>query len=452
MLKKTLRTLSSVKLAVVLIILVASASVVGTLIPQGLGSGQYAAKYGSFAPLLIRLQLTDLYHSGWFLGLLVLFALNMTVCTLTRFPRKWERLAHPRATTDESTLSALQPRARWRSLDAPLEAGDRLAKSLKVRGYKIRTSRGGDRVHLLARKRSLGRLGPDIVHLGLLVILAGGITSGLGGFRTEIVLSEGETASVPGASFSLRLDEFATEYYPGGTVKDWRSALTVFEGGGPVLAKTVEVNHPLAYGGFSFYQMGYGFDWDRARLEIRVTKKDDPSFRKILRLRPGERLPLDDGTQTEIGLLRFLPDFVLDDRNVPQTRSLQPDNPAALIEGWREGAKVFETWIFANYPDFGRTHGGEQSGLALEFSGLDAPQYSVLQGTRDPGVPLIWLGSLILMGGLGLAFYWPSWEIRTLIVSSQGKTEISAGGIAAKGRDRFGAEFEDLVKEVRRST
>ena len=40
-----------------------------------------------------------------------------------------------------------------------------------------------------------------------------------------------------------------------GEVKDWKSTLSVVEEGQPVLTRTVEVNHPLSYGGYRFYQV-----------------------------------------------------------------------------------------------------------------------------------------------------------------------------------------------------
>ena len=60
------------------------ASILGTLIPQGRAAEEYAARYGSLSGALIKLQLTSLYHSIWYLALLVLFALNIIVCTLDR--------------------------------------------------------------------------------------------------------------------------------------------------------------------------------------------------------------------------------------------------------------------------------------------------------------------------------------------------------------------------------
>ncbi len=450
MLKKTLRSLSSVKLAIFLFILLASASVLGTLIPQQRSAEQYAVQYGILAPLLIRLQFTNLYHSVWFVFLLSLFSLNTIVCTLTRLPQKWKKAFRPQVVSERKFLQAMKAKERWEKNITPAETVAVLNQSLKTHRYKVRKAAVDNGIHLLARKRTAGLFGSDLVHAGLLVILAGGILSGFTGYRTEIPLSEGEIHVVPRSTFSIRLDDFSTEYYPGGAVKDWKSTVSVLENAETVLTKTIEVNYPLSYKGFSFYQMSYGFNWSQPRLEILAKKNSDPSFNQILDIRVGERMALNDAEQTEIGIRRFLPDFVIDERNEPQTRSYRPNNPAAFIEGWRENAKIFEGWIFANYPDFSQIHGGEETDMAFELKAFSAPQYSVLEAARDPGVPLIWIGCLLLMGGLALAFYWPPWEIRAVIEEEKGKSEIMAGGVAAKGRDRFQTEFASVINAARR--
>ena len=65
--RRFVKLFSSVRLAIVLIILVTLASVLGTLIPQGRSAAEYAARYGSLSGLFQALQLTRLYRSGWFL-------------------------------------------------------------------------------------------------------------------------------------------------------------------------------------------------------------------------------------------------------------------------------------------------------------------------------------------------------------------------------------------------
>jgi cytochrome c biogenesis protein len=103
----------------------------------------------------------------------------------------------------------------------------------------------------------------------------------------------------------------------------------------------------------------------------------------------------------------ILPDFVLDEKNQPSTRSLELNNPAALIRGERGGAEVFSGWIFAKFPDFAQMHQTQESEFKPELKDVKAPQYSVLQTAKDPGVPLIWVGCAVLMLGLFIAFYWP---------------------------------------------
>jgi cytochrome c biogenesis protein len=442
---------TSIRLAIILLIILAVASVLGTLIPQQRSLEEYAARYGQLSGFLIRLQLTRLYHSIWYLALLAFFALNIIVCTLTRLSAKWRKAVRPHIKAEAKSLLALKIKDRYKK-SAPLSAVKaELEKSLASSRYRLRTAEKGSRVHLLGRKKILGIFGSDVVHLGLLIILAGGIVSGLASIRKELVLKEGETLPVPKASFELRLDKFTTEYYPDGSVKAWKSAVAVMEDKKPVLTKTIVVNRPLTYRGYSFYQTSYGWNWDNPSLEIWTKKKSDPAFLKKLKLKVGEKAQLDDKDQTSISVARFIPDFVLGEGNEPQTRSLQPNNPAALVEGSQGGEKIFSGWIFANFPDMDRIHAAKPTDLSFELKSFEAGQYSVLEAAKDPGAILIWIGCALTMIGLGLAFYWPTWEIRAVLEESQGKTEVIVGGIAAKSRESLQSEFEKIVAAARRS-
>ncbi len=439
---------SSVKLAIVLIILLTLSSILGTLIPQGRGPDEYAARYGSLAGLLQGLRLTRLYQSPWFLALSLLLAANTIVCTISRFGPKWRRAFRPVPETDAKAVSSMRVSARLR-MPAPLaSARDRVARALEARRYRLDGSLQGEKAVLLARKRRLGWFGSDIVHLGLLVILAGGLTSGLGGRRAELALSEGQTADVPHAAFRVRLDKFETEYYPGGAVKDWKSTVTVLDGGSAVLTRVVEVNQPLTYRGVSFYQQSYGWDWSAARLGLELRKPGDAGFSRTVSLKVGERVAVDDPDVTHVAVHSFVPDFVIGEGNRVQSRSNRPNNPAALAEAWKGEERVFSGWIFAKFPDFGQ--GREPGGMAVLLKDYAAAPYSVLEAAKDPGANLIWLGCLLITAGFFLAFYWPPREIRVVLEHVQGRVELAAGGHAAKGREAFQAEFEAVFESVRR--
>ena len=456
------RFLSSVKLAIVLIILLTVASIVGTLIPQGRSLAEYSARYGSLSGLFMALRLTRLYQSAWYLALLLLFAANTVVCTISRLGPKWRRVFRPAPEADAKSVTSMRASARFRLPLTLAAAKDSVTGRLRARRYRVDESAKGEKITLLARKRRLGWFGSDVVHLGLLVIIAGGFTSGLGSRRAELALTDGQSADVPHAAFQVRLDKFETEYYPQGGVKDWKSTVSVIEGGAPVLTRVIEVNEPLTYKGISFYQQSYGWDWTRSRVVLEIRKPGDPAVLKTMTLNVGQQAPVESADVTSVVVRRFVPDFVIGEGNQIQSRSEEPNNPAALVEAWKGEERIFSGWVFAKYPDFGQGHGNDPMSGARTAAAADAPKvsvvlkdysaapYSVLEAAKDPGVNLIWLGCLLVSGGFFLAFYWPPREIRVVLEGSQGKIDLAAGGQAAKSREAFQAEFDSIFESIRR--
>jgi len=447
--KSLVKFFASVRLAITLLIIIIIASILGTLIPQQRSPEEYLARYGQLGNLFTRLQLTKLYHSSWYITLLFLFALNIIVCTLNRFSPKIQKAFRPNLESEAKNILALKLKENFKKNSSLSLTKEEMKKELASHHYRFKEEKRGNKILILARKRILGIFGADAVHLGLLIILCGGIASGLAGFRTDLVFLEGETFSLPQAEFKLRLDKFETEYYPDRSVKDWKSTLTVIEDNKSLLTRSIEVNHPLSYKGLVFYQSSYGWNWENAKLEIWVKKKNDPSFLKKFELQLGERVSLGDG-ETQISLLNFVPDFVINEKNEIQTRSSEPNNPAVFIEGWEKNEKIFSGWIFAKFPDFDRLHSAKEMDLSFELKSFHAGQYSVIQVAHDPGANLIWLGSAFLMVGLFLAFYWPTREIRFFLEESQGQTEIYMGGISSKSREAFQSEFEKILASIRR--
>jgi cytochrome c biogenesis protein len=465
--KAVIRFFSSVKLAIILLIILAVASILGTLIPQGRSLEEYAARYGQMSGPLIRLQLTGLYHSVWYLAILGLFALNILVCTLTRLGPKWRRGVRPSLGFDAKSVGAMKVKDKIKRNAAAAESAAEIKRAFGEARYKVRTETRDGQTILLARKRIWGIFGSDIVHLGLLVIIAGSIVSGATSVRQELKMKEGEIKPVPGTDFSLRLNRFSTLYYDDARIKDpeqrqvksWISAVSVLEGGREVLTRDIEVNHPLSYKGFNFYQSSYGYDqeespvdltfelktFEAGRIEIWAKKRSVPSFLKKMTLKIGERAVIDEAEGTSVTVRQYLPDFVLGEGNRPETRSSDPNNPAALVEAFKGEEMIISGWVFSKFPDFTQMHAPQGGG------GGKAIPFSVLEAAKDKGVGLIWLGCILLMAGLGLAFYWPTWEVRAVLEDAQKKTDVTLGGLASKSREAFQAEFESIAASLRRS-
>ena len=82
---------ASVKLTVVVLILLAATSVVGTLIPQNADPVAYVRAYGEFVYRLLEvIDIFDMYHSWWFQTLIGILTVNITVCTIKRWPVIWK--------------------------------------------------------------------------------------------------------------------------------------------------------------------------------------------------------------------------------------------------------------------------------------------------------------------------------------------------------------------------
>jgi cytochrome c biogenesis protein len=447
--KSFIEFFSSVKLAIVLLILITLSSVPGTLIPQQRSPEEYAARFGQLANLFSRLQLTKIYQSRWFIFLLFLFALNIIVCTLKRLSPKLKKAFKPRIAIEEKEISVLKIKEKLKKSLSLAETKEELKKELSSRHYSMREAEKESKVFLLARKRVLGWFGADLVHLGLLVIIAGGIISGVGGSKRDLTFMEGDVLDIPKTEFKLRLDKFDIELYPNGSVKDWKSTLIVLEQDNPVLQKIIEVNHPLSYKGYVFYQSGWGWNWAHSTVELWIKKRKDPSYLKKIQLDMGERIRLEE-ENTEVSVLQFIPDFVISEKGQIATRSLEPNNPAAFIEGWEGEEKIFSGWIFAKFPDIDRIHSSKETELRFELKDFKASQYSVIQASRDPGVNFIWVGCTLAMVGLFFAFYWPTREIKAVLEEVKNKTGITIGGLASKSREAFMSEFEKITKSLRK--
>ena len=82
--KKVFQYFRSMRFGILLLLLVAALSVVGTVIPQGKEIAWYAQTYKSLHGTILMLQLHNVFGSWYFRLLMVLLGLNLTLCSLVR--------------------------------------------------------------------------------------------------------------------------------------------------------------------------------------------------------------------------------------------------------------------------------------------------------------------------------------------------------------------------------
>jgi len=120
---------------------------------------------------------------------------------------------------------------------------------------------GSDAGHKLRQKL----LGIDKIHRGQMLIYQG---------QESNKVAMEKDSQIKELPFSIRLKEFRVDYYEptSGAVRDYISSLAVIENDKTVAEKDVEVNHPLHYGGYYFYQ--YSYDTQAGQYSVLMVVSD----------------------------------------------------------------------------------------------------------------------------------------------------------------------------------
>lgn len=452
---------ASPRLTVPLLLVLAVTSVIGTLIEQNLTEEKYVRHFGvSIYKILHILGFFNIYHSAWYIGFFTLLTINLLACSFKRFPRTWRAFFQTRPELDEVLIKALPYKENFTRKALPEDFGETCKGIIGRHFAKPVETQGGDGgFHLYSERGKFSRFGVCFAHLGIVVILIGGLISSIFGFKGYVNIREGESVdgiSLTGDSsplelgFEVRCDDFSVSYYPGethakGIPKEYKSVLTIIKEGERILQKDVLVNHPLRYGGFSFYQSDYGtVTWEDGDLVLRVIPRGSEGKEYSVKL--GGEVKI-EGTPHTVSFTRFVPDFLMDANKKIATRSLKMNNPAALLTVLLGETPLYSTWVFRDFPDFRSKGDGDYRFTFVDFRGRE---YTVLQVTKDPGVWVVWLGCTLLMSGIVSAFFFSHRRVWVRMIQKDGKSLITLAGTAGRNRAGFERRFEDLKEAIKK--
>lgn len=420
---------SSMKTAIVLVLLVALGSVIGTIIPQGGPPEMYIQNYGQAkASLALRFSLDDVFHSSWYAFLLTLICINLTVCSINRFKLAWRRAFQPKLTARSEQILNMQVSEKL-ALKVPIEDVEcKAVSALEEAGYGVTAvEEEGDRC-VYATKGRMAIWAPYLTHLSLLVIFAGYILGNGMGFEGFTYIPEGsQTATYyPKASeqernlgFEVKLLDFTIEYDADHNATAYKSRLQVYDKGKKVAEKTIDVNHPLSYRGITFYQESCGIEG----LILKITNPDGGVARVPIRMQTQmgdhgnvyipELVPVDvktGGKTWTFCVHGFIPDFVPPEHSVTDL----PINPAAKVfvneRLAEDGTEWHEVgWISAGSP-------GKYKGHKVELE--QVIDYTGLQVASNPALPVVYMGFAIMLIGVFASFYIHHRVIRVRVSAS----------------------------------
>lgn len=376
------RRLTAMRTAVVLLILLALASVPGSVLPQrGVASDPTAVplfyrEHPDLAPWLDRLSLFDVYSAPWFAAIYVLLLVSMTGCVLPRCLQLWREARSappppPRHLAREATYAI----GHVPDSDAALDAA---ATHLRARRYRV--VRTHDAISAeRGRIRELGNLG---FHLSLLVLLVGVAGGRLYGYEGRVAIVEGATFANVASSYDaltpapltdltelepldFTLEDFSASFETAGPrlgePRDFEAELSYRSEDAGAGTFTVRPNRPLNINETKFFLTGHGY-------APAVTVRDG------------------NGDIATSGPVIFLPqDVAFTSDGVIKAPDAQPEQLAfqglflpTAVEG-SDGADISaypdelnpRLQLTAYTGDLGMNGGDPQSVFALDFTDLD---------------------------------------------------------------------------------
>jgi len=487
----TWRQLTSMRVALVLLFLLAVASVPGSVFPQRrtnpVAVAGYVEAHPDLAPWLDRLSMFDVFGSPWFGAIYLLLFVSLVGCVVPR------SFAHARA------LRARPPAAPQhltrmrdhRSLDTPqkpVQALDAAAAALRRHRYRIdRTT-----ATLSAERGYLRETGNLFFHVSLLLIIVGAAVGGLFGTRGTVVVLEGagftntvtqyndiapgrlvDVADLP--PFSLELVDFtatfATEGERRGTADEFVAEVRYRTAPGqPSTDRDIRVNAPLTIGRTDIHLLGHGY----APIFTVTDGAGTVVFSGAVPFLPADGnflstgvIKVPDAQPEQLGFSGFfLPTAMIDEQG---PRSLFPEalNPAVVINVWKgdlgldsgRPQSVFQ--LDTRSMEQVRDDGEFVTALLADGQALDLPdglgsityggyvEWANLQVSSNPGLP-------ILLGGAGLALVSVTLSLfirrRRIWVRV---TPVGAGGsvIEIAGLDRaHGGDLDTELDELAAAT
>ncbi len=445
MIHRLWQLLLSVRTALVLILLLAVATLAGTLIIQtpaaipltGPDHDEWLdtvrPRFGMWTDALAFVGLFSVFRTWWFAALVIALAVCITACSIHRTGvisrevfRPHVRLAASMFERDGTAVAAVAADTR--------AAGDALRGVLGRQRYRVRTVERDGVIHLYADRNRFARFGTLLAHLSLVLLL---IAAGLGGqvkwSDDGFAIPEGSTRDVGLDGLSVRANSFVAEYYPTGEPKDFRSDLVLYENGAEVDRKTIRVNDPLEYNGVRFYQSFFGPAVDLRVTDSagRVLYEDGVALAwRVQGERPAGPVALGDTDLTA---------YVV----APSTGG----KGDALIRPGEMRLELYANGSSSPLAMRNVPQGGEIELGGLRFAFLRERQFTGLRVARDPTVPIVWLASALFVIGLSAVFALPYRRLWARVSRDASGTRIAA--LTVGRRDGDGPdELEKIVREA----
>ena len=434
---------SSIKLTVVVLLSLAATSIIGTLVPQNQDPAMYYQAFGEVWYRIFHvLDIFDMYRSWWFQFLLLLITVNVIVCSIDRLSATWKIVFGKTRSFQVSRFRQL-PRKEEFFSDRSHEKLVSLLAPVIAKDFSFRTVEKTDKSTLVfGEKGRWSHLGVYVVHLSVVLLLLGGLIGSIFGFDGFVTIPEGESvdrvqlrnghAAIP-MGFEIRCDDFSVSYYDNGMPREYRSSLTLLEGGQPVKQKDIIVNDPLRYKGINMFQSSYGVLSPKEVSLNFESLESGMNYQKTVTF--GEQTDIPEG----------LGKFVI--RNYAGNYRLRGQDVGETFFGVlvQEDKASVEIILPTRIPGFDKMRKGP---VAVSIRNYTPRYYTGLQVTKDPGVWVVYAGFILLIAGCFITFFMSHQRICVEITGSGKKNRVTVAGFSNRNKLGMQNQVTRLSKKL----
>lgn len=439
----------SMRTGLVLILAMALLALVGTLlaqVPAGMGSDKAAydawlqtvrPRYGGWTTVFSALGFFDIFNSILFRGITVLLITSTVACSINRAPLLWKQATRPRLEVSDAFLAHAPHRGEIAGTTVEQTAGA-LEATFRSHGFRTITKRDGDgTVHVYADRFRWAPFGTVLAHLSLVVVVFGVLVStALGGFKDpNVVVPIGTTVDIGhGTKLAVLAESFTDSYYESGQPSDYASSIVLFDDGKQVASQTIRVNQPLRYGDVTFYQSFFG--------PAAVLTIEDSAGTKL----QDGGVPLQWGTNDgleRVGQLTLAKQdlrlFVYEAASGAQDPNIAPGQ--VRVEAYPTSS---DTPVDVQTFDQGTPT--QVAGLTMTF--VREQQFTGLIAAKDPGVPFVWGGALLLMLGVTIVFFFHTRRLWAKVARDGRGSSLKVAAVV-RHDVTYQREFALLMDEIR---
>jgi len=421
---KLILNISSIKFAVSLLIFIAFSSGIGTFIPQKMAKKDYLEIYKN-NPIfgfidgdkILLLELDHIYTSKWFLISLFLLCISLAASS---FRKQIPTLKASLKWIDYDNVekfNKLQLACKW-----PENQGDETIsnanKILKNQGWEILIKEN----RLLARKGVFGRVGPILVHTGLIILLIGSAYGNFTRKSLEEYLIPNESINlindVSKEKFSVKLKNFRIQREDDGLPKQFTSNFEIISNeSNEKIKKQTEVNHPLRYKGLTIYQA----DWAISSIILEINKIN---YQFALKPVPeiGNQIW---GILVELG------------ENMKKNYLLTIDNENGPV-------KIFDINDFSEKDLYLNEKGSKINSSEIKLIQIIPSSGLIIKS--DPSIPIIYSSFVLILFGATMSLI-PTKRI--WILNDNSSKNYYMGGLCNKNLSGFELEFNQLSEKIR---